>query len=465
MKRNIDCIKNIFKLGPILSSFIFLFFTPAPTQGAVKGTPETVARTFINSLASEQYETADGMFDTTMRASMSPRKLKDIWNSLQAQNGKFEAQLTAQQQAAPAYTVVLVDCQFEKTIVSLQIAVSPAGKIGGFYIAQVKPKPTQEQPSQKTQEKPAPPAAPEPAKPAPSYTDKTVQIGEGKQSLPGTLAMPSGAGPFPAVVLVHGSGPHDRDETVGLNKPFLDLATGLAKNGVAVLRYEKRTKTAPQKMPANATVKEEVIDDTLAAVKLLGKTQGIDPKRIFVLGHSLGGTVSPRIAKANPQIAGLIIMAGSARPLEDVILEQTTYIDTLDGLTDQEKADLESLKKQVAKVKDPALSKDTPTAELPLGIPAPYWLDLRGYNPAEAAKDLPQRMLIIQGGRDYQVTNADFQIWKKALAAKKNAEFKLYPNLNHLFIDGKGKSTPKEYNIAGHIAKPVIDDIANWIKK
>ena len=159
-------------------------------------------------------------------------------------------------------------------------------------------------------------------------------------------------------------------------------------------------------------------------------------------------------------------MAGTARPLEDVALEQFTYIFSLDGvIADAEKASLEKLKTQVARVKDPQLSSATPIAELPLGIPAAYWLDLRGYQPAEITKELSKPILILQGGRDYQVTDADFQIWKKTLSSQTNVEFKFYEKLNHLFTEGQGKSTPAEYLTAGHVAETVIEDIANWIKK
>jgi hypothetical protein len=243
----------------------------------------------------------------------------------------------------------------------------------------------------------------------------------------------------------------------------------LASRGIAVLRYEKRTKAFPTQMTAiinTLTVKEEVIDDVLTAAALLRENSQIDPNKVFVLGHSLGGYLIPRIGKGDSRTAGFIIMAGTARPLEDVVLEQFTYLSSLDGaITDTEKANLEQLKSQVAKVKDPKLSAETPASDLPLGTPAAYWLDLRGYNPAEAARELSQPMLILQGSRDYQVTDADFQLWKKALSSRKNVEFKFYEGLNHLFIEGQGKSTPAEYERAGHITEAVLDDISGWIKR
>jgi dienelactone hydrolase len=300
-----------------------------------------------------------------------------------------------------------------------------------------------------------------------SFQEKEVTVGSGEWALPGTLTLPKGNGPFPAVVLVHGSGPNDRDESVGPNKPFRDLAWGLASQGVAVLRYEKRTRQYAEKMADmidQITVKEETIEDALLAVDLLRHTDGIDPQHIYVLGHSLGGMLFPRIGLLDLGIAGFLSMAGAARPLEDVVIDQVTYLANLDGtVSAEEKAQLEQVQKQVNQVKDPNLSKAILSTDLPLGIPAAYWLDLRGYQPAQAAKDLQRPILILQGGRDYQVTEADFNLWKKALDGLNGVEFKFFPALNHLFIEGEGKSTPAEYEKPGHVAEEVVNDIAKWI--
>jgi dienelactone hydrolase len=311
-----------------------------------------------------------------------------------------------------------------------------------------------------------PPAYANPA----AFTEKDVTVGNGQWALPGTLTMPNGNGPFPAVVLVHGSGPNDRDETIGPNKPFKDLAWGLATQGIAVLRYDKRTKAhgmdLTPELIAKLTVKEETIDDALLAAQLLRQTQGIDPKRVFVLGHSLGATVAPRIGQQDSNLAGLIIMAGMTIPLEDEILRQIAYLNSLSGAqTDQQKADFEKLKAAVARVKDPSLSDKTPATDLPLGVSPAYWLDLRGYQPAEVAKSLSMPLFIQQGERDYQVTpDQDYTGWKTALAQKSNVTFKLYPGLNHLFILGQGAPNPTEYNTAGHVSADVVKDITEWVK-
>jgi dienelactone hydrolase len=271
------------------------------------------------------------------------------------------------------------------------------------------------------------------------------------------------------VVLVHGSGPNDRDETILANKPFRDLAWGLASRGIAVLRYEKRTKEHGAKFVATVlsqlTVKEETIDDALSAVAQLRATDGIDPKRIFVLGHSLGGTVAPRIGQADPNLAGLIILAGATRPLEDLMVEQTRYLLSLESKpSEEDQANVKELLLEVAKVKK-LTAADASSSSLLLNAPPGYWLDLREHDPLAAVKTLPQPLLILQGGRDYQVTVADYEGWKKALDSRPGVTFKLYPDLNHLFMAGEGKSTPAEYEHPGHVAESVITDIAEWILK
>jgi hypothetical protein len=303
-----------------------------------------------------------------------------------------------------------------------------------------------------------------------SFEEVEVTIGSGKWSVPGTITIPTGSGPFPGVVLVHGSGPNDRDESLGPNRIFRDLAWGLASNGIAVLRYDKRTfKHASEFTPdrvSKMTVQEEVIDDALLAVNLMRKTPDIDSKRVFLLGHSLGASIAPRIGQQDINLAGLIIMAGNIRPLEDTILEQFIYLYSLAGtMTEEQMATLESLKVKVTRAKDPELSDDVSSKDLPLGISAAYLLDLHNNPTKEILKKLSMPMLILQGGRDYQVSpTKDFEVWKKELTPRDNVSFHLFSKLNHLFIEGKGKSTPQEYGIEGHVSEEVIQTITQWLK-
>jgi hypothetical protein len=270
------------------------------------------------------------------------------------------------------------------------------------------------------------------------------------------------------VVLVHGSGPHDRDETIGPNKPFRDLAWGLAERGVAALRYEKRTKQYAQQMARakELTVNEETVDDARAAVHLLAGLPEIDSHRIVVLGHSLGGTLAPRIADGDPEIAGLIIMAGATRPLGELMVSQLEYLAHLDGTVDSTEANrIEEAEQAAAAIADPQLQPGDTVDVLGSKTPGSYWLDLREYYPAKAAASLSLPILILHGGRDYQVGAADLSGWQQALDGRPQVTIEIYPELNHLFMPGSGPSSPEEYATPGHVASQVLDDIAVWIKR
>jgi dienelactone hydrolase len=226
----------------------------------------------------------------------------------------------------------------------------------------------------------------------------------------------------------------------------------------------KRYAAEMAKLSDSITAKQEVLDDVAAAVAFLRARPEVDPERVFVLGHSLGAMLAPRFARDEPDVAGLILLAAPARSLEDVILAQVQYLTALDGsVSAEEQAQIDSLKAQVARVKDPAPSSDVAVTQLPLGIAAPYWLDLRGYHPEQVAASLSMPLLVLQGARDYQVTTDDFEGWKTALDSGDNARLVLYPDLNHLFMTGQGMSTPAEYEQPGHVAAEVIRDISSWI--
>jgi uncharacterized protein len=407
-----------------------------------------MAKTFVAQMASGQFEKAVEPFDQAMIQALPAEKLKQVWDGLIKEEGSIQQKSDTRTEKIQQYDVVYVTCVFAHGTLDAKVVFNSQHKISGLFFV----------PSGKYK----PPAYADFSK----FEEKEIQIGKGIWSLPGTLSLPKGDGPFPAVILVHGSGPEDRDETIGPNKPFRDLAYGLASRGIAVLRYEKRTKQHQVMMAmtvSDITVKEETIDDVVAAFKVLASQEKIDPKRIIVLGHSLGGMLIPRIAMAEDKISGFISFAGATRPLEDLVLEQTKYILSQDGkLNEEAQKKIQEIEQQIAIIKSPELSEET-TDKFLLGGPVKYWLDLRGYEPAKEAVKLQQPMLIMQGERDYQVTMEDFSNWKKALGSRKNVGFVSYPKLNHLFIEGEGKSVPAEYSIPGNVAKVVIDDIVKWV--
>jgi dienelactone hydrolase len=412
-----------------------------------------IAQNFVDLLLKGDFTSATSRFDDQMKIALNEAKLQETWINTIAEAGTLLQLNPTRTAEMEGYKIVFIRCDFQRAIIDIQVVFNEQEQISGLNFI-----PTNIEYH------------------APDYVNKSafheteVTIGEGKWALPGTLTVPDGSGPFPGVVLVHGSGPNDMDETIGPNKPFRDLAWGLASRGIAVLRYDKRTfihaKQFTPEIVEKLTAKEEVIDDALLAIELMRKTKDIDPKKVFMLGHSLGATLAPRIGKEDPKIAGLIIMAGITRSLEDTILDQFTYLYSLAGtMTDEQKTEFEVLKEKVARVKNIESLKDISSKDLPLGISPAYWKDLHDHEPSDDVKTLTMPILILQGGRDYQVlTKSDFEGWKSALSHKKNATFELFPKLNHLFIAGEGKSTPQEYMVEGHVEKDVIDSIVQWMK-
>lgn len=434
--------------GPLLIIFSPLAVSAASGQDKPPK-HEEAARTFVQHLAASRFEEAVKPFDETMLRALPPAKLEEVWKGLVEKFGPLKRISSTRTEKIGKYQAVYVRTEFAREAMEAKVVLDEENRIAGLFFV---PAAEYRVPSYVD---------------ASAFTEVEVRVGTGKWVLPGTLSLPKGAGPFPAVVLVHGSGPHDRDETIGPNRPFRDLAQGLASRGIAVLRYEKRTKHLVKELAEigdRLTVREEVIDDAAAAVDVLAGHEKIDGRRIVVLGHSLGGYLMPRIAGATERAAGFIILAGATRPLEDLFVEQTEYILSLDGsLSEEDREQIEKLKKQAAMVKSPEL-KPTDKDRVFFGAPAAYWVDLRGYDPPREAKAVTKPMLILQGERDYQVTMVDFQRWKAALAGREDAKLIAYPTLNHLFAAGKGKATPNEYLAAGNVAEEVIKDIATWVK-
>lgn len=422
---------------------------------------QTQAEQFVDRMVKGDFAAAVGDFDPTMTKAMPAPVLKQTWEALVVQCGAFGKRLGFRTEKYQQYDIAYVTCQFEKVAIDVKVVFDPSGKISGLFFVPAKSAEEIEQDS-----KPIP--LPNYIKPD-AFTEQEITFGKDPWILPGTLTVPKGNGPFAAIILVHGSGPNDRDETIGPNKPFKDLAQGLASKGIVVFRYDKRTFHYRSQLAKDAndiTVRQETIDDAAAAVDFLAANPQIDKHRIIVLGHSLGGMLIPRIAAENKTIAGFVVMAGTTRPMEDIVLEQCKYIAMLDGkIEPEERKALAKIQKQVETVKSPSLTKNTPNDQLPFSSPAGYWLDLRGYNPTVEAKTITQPMLILQGQREYQVTMDDFNGWKKELGGKPNVEFKPYPDLNHVFITGKEKCRPEEYLAPGHVAGEVVDDIAAWMNK
>jgi hypothetical protein len=403
---------------------------------------EKAGREFLQLLVEREWSTAVKRFDEQMARLVSREALAESFNALRRQYGEVREVLSVRLIPVGSGMVADLECAYEKLNGKVRVSFDKKLRVAGYFFL---------------------PAwnPPDYAKPT-AFEERAVSFGTEKLPLPGILTMPKGEGPFPAVVLVHGSGPNDRDESIGPNKLFKDLAWGLAARKIAVLRYDKRTHHYKGKLSNDdvPTVKEESIDDALEAVALLSSTPGIDPKRIFVAGHSLGAVLAPRIAKAEPRLRGIVLLAGNTRPMGKLHLDQITYLAPIWTPSAEKQGELIAQARQVAARLDaPDLKPD----EIVDGIPGRYWLDLRESAGVVIAPSLEVPMLVLQGERDYQVTMEDFAGWKQALSGKAHATLKSYPKLNHHFMPGEGPSTPREYDQPNHASVEVIEDFARWL--
>ena len=434
-----------------LVTLLLLTILQSP-QGPPPADATAHARAVLAAIVADEFTKVEDEFTADMKAALPSGRLAAMWTLLQVQAGAYRSCGSNVRVVKIAdKEMVITPCEFERGRIDVQFAFDSAGRISGLVF--------------RPAASPAVPyTLPSYANPS-SYAESEMTIGSGEWVLPATLTLPVGTASVPAVILVHGSGPNDRDETIGANKPFKDLATGLSSRGIAVLRYDKRTRVHPAKMAAlpDRTVKQEVIEDVLEAVKAVRAQPRIDPGRVFVLGHSLGGMLIPRIWTAEPTVAGLIVLAGAARPLEEAILAQMRYLAAADGKVSPEEQ--QGIDRAVALADSVRALKpeDAKSGRMISVAPASYWLDLRGYDPPSAATQVKAPMLILQGERDYQVTPEEFAKWKAALGSRPNVTLRSYPALNHLFIAGTGPSLPAEYAVAGHLAEEVVRDIATWI--
>ncbi|MED1205825.1 alpha/beta hydrolase family protein [Heyndrickxia acidicola] len=302
--------------------------------------------------------------------------------------------------------------------------------------------------------------------------EKLVLGAETKYPLNGILTIPDETvGLFPAVVLVQGSGPSNMDEKIGNIYPFKDLANGLSEQGIAVLRYDKRTFVYGKEMrndPA-LSVKEETIEDAILAADILREDSRIDSSKIFVIGHSLGGMLAPRVDAQGGNFAGIIIMGGSPRKFEDILMDQNNEVlhslnKFLKWIAIKQIAGFSSKLNNIYN-----LSDEEAKSTLVFGKHVrAYYLKEMGEHPSvNYLMELHKPILILHGEKDFHVSvEKDFIGYKKILGDRPNVTYKLYPNLNHAFMPsvyGEIRKAKKEYKVVQHVDQQVVKDISDWI--
>ena len=276
---------------------------------------------------------------------------------------------------------------------------------------------------------------------------------------------------YPAVVFVHGSGATDMNETVLKLTPFKDLALGLEKHGIASIRYDKRTFVYGKKMKnLKITVKEETIEDALLATQILRNDPRIDENNIYIIGHSMGAMLAPRIDHDGGNYKGLIMMAGSPNRLEDIIIRQLKQSTKTSNILLKPLIVLEDIIFSNKFKNLYSLSDENAKKKIFAGNMSLYYFKEMGLKTAvDYLKDIDKPVLMLQGEKDFQVlVEEDFNEFKRQLKDKENIKYILYENLNHVFVNSVYNDimkAGKEYSVEQHINENVINDIATFIKE
>lgn len=439
--------KYIFTLACLLLS---LFTQAQQYKDQMVNTSKDIAA----KLVSRSFDSIVVYFDSTLTAQLTPDRLRQTLEGVEVVSGELRGSAEPVLEILNDKIITRTRLDFEKYSMLLSLTFVGDAKVRGMFISNFTGFYT----------------VPYYVKSL-SFLESKCQFGKKDWEIGGTLTYPRDEQKHPLVIIVHGSGPMDRDGSTGNSKIYRDLAWGLATNGICVFRYDKRSNVHGGKLYMEAykgndyTPYDEIVEDVLFAIERMKQNPHVDTNRIYLVGHSQGGMMLPLIAqKAKP--AGMVLLAANARPIQDMLIEQMMYLYPDGALTLNEYNQRNSIIGQANFAKKKKLPKDTPTDSLPFSVRASYWNYLNKYDQVKTFKKLTLPTLVLQGERDYQVTMTDYGLWQKAAKKRKGpTQFISYPKLNHLFIAGEGLSKPAEYQLPGSLDVKVVTDISTWIKE
>ncbi|OKP94101.1 alpha/beta fold hydrolase [Paenibacillus sp. P32E] len=424
-------------------------------------TPQVFAEKVTGLLASNQHEVLwQQFFNESSQKAISVAKLQQVWQGITETFGKYlKIDSVSSHQVSHELTIASTAI-FTKGNLTITITTDSSGEIKGLWFAPAAAATQSNAPELKLPD---------------GVTEEEVVVGAGtSHPLKGLLTLPNhSTHPLASVVLVQGSGASDRDETVFAYKPFRDIAYGLAKQGIAVLRYDKRSYSYPEQFigaaAATVSVKDETVDDAVAASKVLKADKRMNPAQVYLVGHSLGGMLAPRIDADGGSFAGLILLAGSPRSLLEIIYDQNmASIQNLSNSDPRKTQTMAAIDAESSKGKELSAMTLEQSKAMPsvFGVPAYYFKEMDMHPTAELARKLTKPVLVLQGADDFQVyPDKDFPQWKDVLKGNPAASFKLYPGLNHFFVNDEGENagTAAGYNKPGMVDPQVIADMGQWI--
>lgn len=405
--------------------------------------PTTVATTLVDDLAHGAFERASDRFIEQEHSRRGdPARLERLWMGYNSVSGSFTEIIDTSTMTRNGFTAVDLTLAFDRGNHDCRAIVDGESRLVDCGIIDEYERPSYVESN------------------AIATQDVTLSVAD--CSLPGIVTMPTertGAG-VPGVVLVHDVGAGTKATDRGGTQTFTDLGAGLATKGVATLRYDKRI-PACEVQPGSYTLDRVTVDDALVAVERLRAVEGVDPDRIVVVGHGLGGRAAPRIAARDGSLAGVVGLAAPSRPYHELTLEQLEYKVSVGTQTWD---DLDTIAEQWADEIERVRAGEYDTTEQLLGKPGAFWDSLTAYEHLETAAGLDVPTYFLQGTRDFQVTAADdLARWQRALEDRSGTTFETYGGLDHLFMPGDGPAVEFAYVVRNNVAERVVDDLAAWI--
>ncbi len=424
----------------------------------------------LSELLSGDYAAFYGRFDDKMKAAIPQDKLPEIWKGLTAQAGAFKSRLATRQEKSGPLDVVILTCRFEIAALDVQLVFNAQRQISGLFFRPA---------AAAGQKRPQDPQKPYP------YIEEEVAYDSREPGvrLAGTLTLPVSGGPFPAVVLISGSGTQNRNGEIMGHKLFLVLADHLTRKGIAVLRVDDRGIGGSSAGPFNPTTLN-FAQDVRAGLDYLKSRKEIDPGRIGLIGHSEGGILAPMIAADSSDVAFIVLMAGTGVPGEEVLVRQGELLLRAGGApeklisentksqrilfeimrTTPDDTEAEKKAREAFSGLDPAI-RDAAYGQLKTAFSA--WMRFFvAYDPRPALGKVKCPVLAINGEKDLQVSaRQNLPEIEKALRAGGNRDFRTVelPGLNHLFQTCKTGAVAEYSQIEETIAPAALELISGWI--
>jgi dienelactone hydrolase len=315
------------------------------------------------------------------------------------------------------------------------------------------------------------PATPPAASSAPkNFVERDISFMSDEIKFSGTLCLPAqNAKNLPIIVMTQGSGVQDRDETVGPNKVFQQLAQALASRGIATIRYDRRAIADRASLMAHLDPEHEVVIDAASALAFAATVPEANPHRVFMLGHSLGAELAPyivarRLDQQPGSVRGMIMLAANGLSIDKVIERQVESEAAQGGMTaDQVAALHKQWEDQFALARNPATPASQNIGIAPLMVPESYWRDWLNRDPAAEMRAHPIATLVIRGANDWNINHDDFAIIAAAATAPGSKSVEL-PGLNHIFMPSSDANSSASEMQPGSIAPILPDTIAAWIQ-